>query len=222
MNSSKLFALAFLALGAALLSSASSQAQTERKAIPSGYTTIDPYHPVATCCVPALKPINTDNTWVVKPPSGPAHNAVQLSSTPYYASPPPGARWIGNKATDGTYSGPVPAGGQYVYTTHVCLCAAPPRLALPVAMSLKVYSDNQFTGYVNGNGIGSSGPTNFTSGTTIPSVNPAFFHAGDNVLTFVVTNEPSTPTGLLVTGSISGYFQQLPPGVRCPSGPPIG
>jgi hypothetical protein len=220
MISSKLFTLAFLAAGVVLISTAaSSQAQSQRLAIPSG-TVVDQYHPVSTCCVPAQKPFNTDNSWLVKPPSGPQHNAVLLSSTPYYASPPPGAHWIGNAASNGTYSAPAPAGGQYVYTTHVCLCAAPPKLSMPVAMSLKVYSDNQFTAYVNNssNVIGSSGPTNFSTGTTIASVNPAFFHAGDNLLTFVVTNQPNTPTGLLVTGWISGYFQQ--PGVPCQRGVP--
>jgi hypothetical protein len=226
MNSfSKLFTLAFLAAGAVLISSAaSSQAQTERIAIPSGAAIVDPYHPVATCCVPAQRPINTNSTWVVKPPNGPAHAAVPLSSTPYYASPLPGSQWIGNAATNGTYTAPAPVGGQYTYTTHFCLCAAPPKVAFPVAMYLKVFSDNQFTAYVNspGNVIGSSGPTNFgLPGTTIASVNPAFFHAGDNVITFVVTNQPNTPTGLMVSGWISGYFQQLPPGVACPHGPPI-
>jgi len=220
MNSSKLFTLAFLASAVLASTAASSQAQTQRVAIPSGIS-VDPYHPVATCCVPAQKPINTDNSWLVQPPTGPAHNAVPLSSTPYYASPPPGAHWIGNKATDGTYAGVnTAAGGQYTYTTHLCLCGAPPKLPLAVAMSLRVYSDNQFTGYVNAHNIGSSsGPSNFSSGTIISSVNPAFFHAGANVLTFVVTNEPHTPTGLLVFGSISGYFQQ--PGVPCPRGAPV-
>ncbi|MDQ6940959.1 MAG: hypothetical protein M3169_00385 [Candidatus Eremiobacteraeota bacterium] len=217
MNSfSKLVALAFLGAGTALISPAASQAQADR-ANPIG---ADPYHPGPVCCTPARRPLVTDASWTVQPPSGPAHAAVPLNPHAYYHTTLPGSQWIGNLASDGKYPGE--AGTTFTYTYHFCLCGLPPGIKGPVqaTMSLQVYSDNEFKAYLNGPGnpIGSSAAPGIFNGTptTIASVPAGFFLPGDNTLTIVVTNQANTPTGLDVSGFISGYFQALP----CPHGPP--
>ena len=212
---SKLVALAFLGAGTALISPAASQAQSERQANPIA---IDPNRPGPVCCTPARRPLVTDASWTVKPGSGPAHQAVPLTTHPYYHTTLSGSQWIGNAANDGNYPGE--AGTTFTYTYHFCLCGLPPGIKGPVqaTMSLQVYSDNEFKAYLNGNVIGSTVSPGTFNGTpaNIASVPASFFQAGDNTLTFVVTNQANSPTGLDVSGYISGYFQALP----CPHGPP--
>jgi hypothetical protein len=225
MNSfSKLFALAFLAAGTALVTSAApSGAQASRIAVPSGIAL--PYPNTPVCCTPAQRPVVTNASWMVKTPSGASGPAVPLSATPYYHVPLPGSQWIGHLASDGTYSNNIPASGNYVYTYHFCLCGLPPKVPnqpFPAAMSLSILSDNAWTAYLNRyNGhpapIGSfaTSPQVFTTihGATAPSAN---FVAGDNVLEIDVNNDGG-PTGLDVGGLISGYFQ-TPCGPRDPTG----
>ena len=217
MNSfTKLVALAFLGAGTALFAPTASQAQIQRQA---GPIRIDPYHPAPVCCTPARRLLVTDTSWMVQPPSGPAHQAALLNPHIYYHTTLANSQWIGNLASDGKYPGE--AGTTFTYTYHFCLCGLPPGIKGPVqaTMSLQVYSDNEFKAYLNGPGnvIGSSvapGVFNLTP-TNIASVPASFFQAGDNTLTFVVTNEANSPTGLDVSGYIAGYFQALP----CPHGP---
>lgn len=207
---SKVLALAFFGASTALISSTSpSQAQTERQA----YQAIDPSHPASECCIPAQRPVNTNATsgWTVKPPTGPTIPAVAVSSTPYWHAAFPGSQWIANTSNAGSTWGPAP--GKYTYTYHFCLCALPPKVtgAFPAALYLSVLSDNGFSAYLNNNPIGSNYLGNsFTVPKIIPSASANFFQAGDNTLTFVVTNQlnANTPTGLDVSGWISGYFQQ--------------
>lgn len=215
MNSlSKLVALAFLGAGTALISPAASQAQTERQANPIG--------PGSACCTPASRRLVTNASWTVQPPSGPAHAAVPLNGNPSYIGALSGSQWIGNAANDGKLPGE--AGTQFTYTYHFCLCGLPEGIKPPVqaTMSLDVYSDNEFTAYLNGTGpahkIGFSNSPGVFLGqpTHVGPVAANLFVAGTNTLTIVVTNQPNTPTGLDVSGYISGYFQEGP----CPQGPP--
>ena len=218
---SKLAALAFLGAATALVSPSASQAQITRQASPMA---IDPNHPAPVCCMPARRTVVTDGTWVVQPPSGPAHAAAVLSTHPYYHTTLSGSQWIGNAASDGKYPGE--AGTKFTYTNHFCLCGLPPGVNdMQASLYLQVFSDNEFKAYLNSpldtaHLIGSSAPPGSFNlpATTIPSAPANLFHPGDNTLTFVVTNQASSPTGLDVAGWISGYFQALP----CPHGPPIG
>lgn len=229
MNSfSKLFALAFLVAGTALVTSAApSGAQASRVAVPSGIAL--PYQNTPVCCVPAQRAVVTNTSWTVKPPSGATQAAVLLGSTPYYPITLPNSKWIGHLATDGTGANNVmPATGNWVYTYHFCLCGLPPKLpnqSFPATMSLSIVSDNGWTAYLNRyNGhpsaIGSFPSVNSQASflashsVTAPSAN---FVAGDNVLEIDVNNDGG-PTGLDVAGTISGFFQQTPCGRRDPTG----
>jgi hypothetical protein len=208
-------ALAVLAVSTALISSASpTAAQSERQ---SYY----PPPPPAPCCRPALKPINTNATWAVKGPTGAAHGAVALNPNPAWHAPFPGSQWIGSDANS---AGSAAASGDYVYTMHFCLCALPPRVSpkqFPATLYLSSYADNSFHAYLNNNLIGQDVLVNgFTVPTIISGASPTFFQAGDNELKYVVNNI-SDATGLDVSGWISGYFQELPPGAKCPHYPGI-
>ena len=147
MNSfSKLVALAFLGAGTALLSPTASQAQIQRQAGPIQAV---PYPPAPVCCTPARRLLVTDASWMVQPPSGPAHQAALLNPHIYYHTTLANWQWIGNLASDGKYPGE--AGTTFTYTYHFCLCGLPPGIKGPVqaTMSLQVYSDNEFKAYLN-------------------------------------------------------------------------
>jgi hypothetical protein len=215
MNSfSKVIVLAYVAAGTAFFSPTASQAQIQRQAMP---VSIDQRLP-PVCCTPARRAIITDGSWTVQPPSGPPHQAVPINPHQYYHTTLPGSQWIGNAASDGKYPGE--AGTTFTYTYHFCLCGLPPGTKGPVqaTMSLQVYSDNEFKASLNGNPIGSTTSPGIFNGTpiTIAGVPANYFQAGDNTLTFIVTNQANSPTGLDVSGYVAGYFQALP----CPHGPP--
>ena len=223
----KLVALAILGAGAALTVPANpTSAQSASQAVPRtpGKVIIRPIpratlpHPTPTppCCTPALKPLNTNNTWTVTPPSGPAHQAVAIVATPYWHAPFTGSQWIGPDANAGTdWNEPA---GDYVYTYHFCLCGPPKGLGLdffPAALSLSSYSDNAMTAYLNNHKIGQDAVNQFTTQTVIPSAQASYFVNGDNEIKYVVHNNEG-PTGLDVSGWISAYFQPLGPDGRCP------
>jgi hypothetical protein len=157
---------------------------------------------------------------MVKPPTGVANNAVVLAPNSAWHAALPGSKWIGPNANA---AGNAPS-GDYVYTVHFCLCALPPRVSpkqFPAALYLSSYADNSFHAFLNNNPIGQDVLVNgFTVPTVISGASPAFFQAGDNELKYVVNNV-SSATGLDVSGWISGYFQELPPGAKCPHNPGI-
>ncbi len=85
-------------------------------------------------------------------------------------------------------------------------------------MALNILADNSFKAYLNWNPIGQyTGPATwgFHLPATAVSAPAAAFQAGDNELEIVVNNEGG-PTGLDVAGTLSGFFQQVRPGERCP------
>jgi hypothetical protein len=211
---SKILAFAILGAGAALIAPASpSFAQTARQ-LPG--IIVRPT-PVPVCCTAAQRPVNTNNTWTVTPPSGPAHQAVPVTSTPSWHVPFSGSQWIGPDANAGTdFNEP---SGDYVYSYHFCLCGPPKGVGLdffPAALYLSSYADNSFHAFLNNHPIGQDVLVNgFTVATVIPSTQSSYFQNGDNEIKYVVNNV-SGPTGLDVSGWISGYFQPLGPDGHCP------
>jgi hypothetical protein len=209
MNSfSKLLALAVFGVGTALIASTTSAraqapapAQAERQAAQ--------ILPGVQCCIPALRPVNTNSTWTVKPPTGPTIQAVPVNpKNAGWHIPFQGSQWIATSVHDGTAYGP--PGGPYTYTYKFCLCGLPKGVtsAFPASLSLSVLSDNSFVAYLNGNQIGANpSATAFTTPMAVTNASQ-YFQAGSNSLTFVVSNQPNSPTGLDVSGWISGYFCQ--------------
>ncbi|MEA2786541.1 MAG: hypothetical protein QOF71_2645 [Candidatus Eremiobacteraeota bacterium] len=168
----------------------------------------------AVCCTPAQQPVLTDASWTVKPPKGPVMNAVVVTNpNPGWHAPIQGAQWIANVADAGL--GPH-LGGTYIYRTTFCLCHVPKGLAsVPAAMYLSILADNSFSASLNGNSpFATGGPTAFMNPTNV-TVPASQFVQGNNVLEIQVSNLPSSPTGLAVSGWIAGYFQQVPPGAHC-------
>lgn len=214
MNSfSKILALAILGAGVASMAPASpAAAQAARRP-----GTIVLPTPVPVCCTAAQRPVSTNNTWTVTPPSGPGHQAVPIGSTPSWHAPFAASQWIGPDANAGTdYNEP---SGDYVYSYHFCLCGPPKGVGLdffPAALYLSSYADNSFHAFLNNHPIGQDVLVNgFTTATVISSAQPYYFQNGDNEIKYVVNNV-SGPTGLDVSGWISGYFQPLGPDGRCP------
>lgn len=212
---SKVLAFAILAAGAASLAPAlPAWAQAARK--PAVGTGIPLPTPVPACCTAAQRPVNTNKTWTVTPPSGPGQQAVAILSTPSWHAPFAGSQWIGPDANAGTNSEPA---GDYVYSYHFCLCGPPKGVGLdffPAALHLESYADNSFHAFLNNHPIGQDVLVNgFTTPTVIAGAQPYYFQSGDNEIKYVVNNI-SGPTGLDVSGWISGYFQPLGPDGRCP------
>ena len=233
-NLSKFFALVMFAAGAATISSAvPSQAQAGRTAI------IQPDMAApGDCCVPATKPVVTGPTgWTVKPPNMLGSiGAVVVNPTHPLWMTIPGSQWIANTAGAGS-GNQLTIAGVYVYSYDLgCLCAAPKGVSVPAALSLRVYADDEFRAKLNGNPIGQNlGGWAFRTGppappplgappggTPINVTSPSsFFHACQhNILTIEVRNGSAGPTGLDVSGYVSGYFSQSAPGRPCPCSRP--
>lgn len=213
----KILTLAFLAVAAvAVGTQAPSSAQADREAAMQAY---GPKHP---CCVPTVKKIVTGQPgWLVKTPTGVNPNPAVIVSSPNSAwSTIQGTQWIANVANAGYGGQP---GGTYVYSYHLgCLCPGVPGLALPATLTVSTFADDDVTVKLNGVPIaqhsGGWGFTGTATGATITSVD--FQPQCDNVISFEVPNwdggGPGSPTGLDASVSVSGYFQDLPIGAKCP------
>jgi hypothetical protein len=221
---SKLVALAVFATGAATISfSAPTQAQTASRVPPA--ISVPP-----VCCTLATKTVVTGQPgWTLQLPSMATPAPVVISPTNSFWSQISGTQWIGPGANAGLNSGY--PGGLYVYSYHFCLCGAPKGIPFPATLSLHVLADDDFDVELNGNLIGShSGGWGFATTPPAPqnagvpaggvaiNVTSTNFRACDNVLTFKVHNMAGTnsPTGLDVSGSITGFFAQPMPRVPCP------
>lgn len=206
---------AFAAGAAALATSAPSQAQVPRAV---GRPIVIQPQPASKCCMPARQSIVSNATWSLTPPTGPTIAAVVSAPNVGYAPALPGSQWIGPSANSGNdWSA---AGGVYKYSIHICLCTAPAGVPLPVAAQLSVLADNGFKAKLNNNaipGAANAGPYAFHNPATTFSIPASMFQPGDNVLTIEVSNDPSSPTALDVSGWIAGYFQEIPYGQHCPS-----
>jgi hypothetical protein len=223
---SKLAALVLFAAGAATLASATpSAAQGERQAVPNAAAEV--IGPAAECCRPATKTFATGQAgWTLTLPSGQTQTPVAVvPKHPIWANPLPGSQWIGPHANSASASEP---GGKYVYEYHFCLCPLPKGVqSVPATLNMNIWADDDFTASVDGQVVAQHlGGWGFTTsppappgkgapagGTTAVSTR---LHECDNVIRIEVINAPGSPTGLDVLGSISGYFQDVPPGKPCP------
>ena len=228
---SKLLAFVMFAASAATISALSpSNAQAGRTAIVPPDVAA---HPV--CCTPATKQVVTGSPgWTLKLPNNSTMTPVQVVPKYAFWDIIPGSTWIANNTTAAATG---PDGGTYVYTYHLgCLCDAPKGIRIPATLSLRVYADDEFVAYLNGNPIGQKlGGWAFTTnsalaspgiaappgGTSINVTSTYFRPCQDNVLTFAVKNAPDSPTGLDVSGWVSGYFSQPAPGRPCGCGPRV-
>lgn len=203
---SKLVALAILASGTALISSSSpSTAQTD----------------ASICCTPGTVVGVTNATWKLTGPAG-GPNAVVITppSTAWSTITGfAGIKWIGPTAGSGTGT---LAGGPYVYSKSFCLCPANPAAPnAPVAatLTLQVLADNNFTVWLNGTQIGQSPgyPTNvvaFKKQTTITTTK--YFKTCQNTIAIKVVNQPSSPTGLEASATLSGMVAKANADGVCP------
>ena len=220
---SKLAALVLVAAGAAILSSHTpSAAQGERELS---------VRPAPQCCQLATKTIATGTgVWTLQLPSSQVITPVPVvPKHQLWANPLPGSQWIGPAANAATAGAP---GGKYVYTTHVCLCPLPNGVKdVPASLTARFWADDDVQMLVNGVPVGGhSGGWSFTTsppapaGTGAPAggiigvAGPNVFHQCDNTISFVVINmlNAISPTGLDAAITLSGYFQDVPPGRPCP------
>lgn len=106
-----------------------------------------------------------------------------------------GSKWVQGAANASS------PGGDYRYELRFCLCPGFKNARL----SLSALADNSLKVIVNGTEIGSvPGPKGFVDPPkTFSTGTQSHFKPGANVLTIVVNNQPHSPTGLLVGGSIT-------------------
>lgn len=227
---SKLAALALFAAGAATFAAtAPSSAQSQRQSAvqPGGVTP-------AACCRPATKIVATGSAgWTGITPSNQSFTPVPVvPKHPLWAPPLPGSQWIGPHHNSASASEP---GGDYVYEYRFCLCPLPNGTKIvPATLSLRIWADDGFRATLNGSPVLAqhTGGWGFTTSPPAPNglgappggtamVTSSYFLPCNNVLRFVVNNASGSPTGLDVYGTISGYFQDTPPGQPC-CGRPTG
>jgi hypothetical protein len=170
------------------------------------------------CCQLATKTVITGTPgWTLTLPNAQPGNVAPITSTPNWTPAIPGSQYIGPAADAGSANYP---GGKYVYSYHFCLCGVPKGInAVPAALSLKVFADDIVTVKLNNNTIAqSTGPAYNPPGVVVNLASTYFRACDDNYLTFEVTNwtgGSGSPTGLDVSGWISGYFNQPAPGTSC-------
>jgi len=225
---SKLAALALFAAGAATFAAAApSSAQTQRLSAIQPGGVIGPASP-AECCRPATKIIATGSAgWTgINPSNQPFTPVPVIPKHQLWANPLPGSQWIGPHQSSASASEP---GGKYVYEYRFCLCPLPNGVkTVSATLSLHVWADDGFRATLNGSPVLAqhTGGWGFTTSPPAPPglgapaggtpmVTSSYFLPCNNVLRFVVDNAPGSPTGLDVYGTISGYFQDTPPGKPC-------
>lgn len=210
---SRLVALSALAAGTAIICAAA-PSRGQGAAPPALNANIAAPAP-PQCCTPEQRPVATDTTWTVQPPTGPNINAVVVTNPNVgWHAPGQGAQWIADVANAGQGAHD---GGTYIYRKSFCICQVPKGVAsVPVGMYLSILADNSFSARLNSNPpFATGGPTAFISPINVTFLASQFV-PGNNVLEIRVTNLPNSPTGLAVSGWVAGYFQQPDPhGARC-------
>lgn len=158
---STLVALVLVGAGTATLSSQSpSAAQAERELA-------RPAPP--QCCELATKNIATGTgAWTLKLPSGSVIVPVPVvPKHPLWSNPLPGSQWIGPAANTASAGSP---GGNYIYTTTVCLCPLPNGVKnVPASLTAHFWADDDVTMLVNSTPVGSHmGGWSFTTSPPAP------------------------------------------------------
>lgn len=145
--------------------------------------------------------------WEFAHPGSASFVAPTLSAGTMYWSNLPGALWL--------VPGSSMDQGNYTYRLRFRLCSGFRNAYL----ALQLLADDRAVVALNGHTIGTTGANPFTTSTSVSTSNAAFFKAGLNELTVVVTNDMSY-TGLAVHGSLRvegglcpGYAMPLLP---CP------
>lgn len=146
---------------------------------------------------------SADPIYTLLSPAGTA--MITVPNNAWTATFPPGSRWISNIRNSQT--GTSAPSTTFTFETTFDLTGL---VAGTAGLNLTVAADNAVRVLLNGNVLGTFGMPNTNTGYTgtanFATVNPAFFNAGINTLTFQVRNgmgSSGNPVGLRVSGEVN-------------------
>lgn len=142
---------------------------------------------------------NNDDTWIVTAPNGTVY--TPLVASPTFWTNGDCSRWITPNSTTATSAGNYGAPGNYTYTTNFSVTGCPASGSN--AYFTYISGDNTVTklilnGYVHN--FPSPQPTIALTNNLTISLPANEFVSGNNTLSIVVYNNPSSATGLSATG----------------------